>query len=310
MTYLVIGSTTKLNAFPPLLLLVPFPVLAWSSVPPALAPPLATERFDILVSGALVGGVGIPPPAPIPAIPAPAPTPAFELVSLPFRLGRFLLSSFSLLSSPLESFPWSNFEMLNRSMDIPRPCLLGLPLLLLGVDIVLAAGLSATGDWRGVVGAGTGTSLLITRSAGGVGREVRLSLVGLYVVDSVGSVAALRTGVCKVEGPTDARAAVEGKAWSCGTCAGSGLGIGGTGVAACEIRGPLDSLLDREGLSAFCMTTSSSSCRLFPVVLLGAGGIASSCSLPSSYSNWIVCLNPPGGGRPPLLLEPAPFFSR
>ena len=172
-TYLVIGSTTKLNAFPPLLLLVPFPVLAWSSVPAALAPPLATERFDMLVSGALVGGVGIPPPAPIPAIPAPA----FELVSLPFRLGRFLLSSFSFLSSPLESFPWSNFEMLNRSMDIPRPCLLGLPLLVLGVDVVLVAGLSATGDWRGVVVAGTGTSWLITR--GGVGREVRLSLVGL-----------------------------------------------------------------------------------------------------------------------------------
>ena len=173
-TYRVMGSTTKLNAFPPLLLLVPFPVLVWSSVLAVVAPPLATERFDVLVSAALVGGVGMPPPAPIPAIPAPA----FELVSLPFRLGRFLLSSLSFFSSPLESLPWSSFEMLNRSMDIPRPCLLGLLLLLLGVDIVLAAGLSATGDWVDEA-AGTGISVLITMWAGGVWREDRLSLVGL-----------------------------------------------------------------------------------------------------------------------------------
>lgn len=174
-TYLVIGSTTKLNAFPPLLLVDPFPTLGWSSVLAGVvtvAPPLATERFDLLVSAALVGGVGIPP---IPAIPAPA----FELVSLPFRLGRFLLSSLSFFSSPLESLPWSNLEMLNRSMDIPRPCLLGLLPLLLGVDVMLAAEPSTTGDWRDVVGEGPGISVLITTSAGTVGREARLSLVGL-----------------------------------------------------------------------------------------------------------------------------------
>ena len=167
------GSTTKLNAFPPLLLVDPFPTLAWSIE--AVAPPLATERFDLLVSAALVGGVGIPPLAPTPAIPAPA----FELVSLPFRLGRFLLSSLSFFSSPLESLPWSNFEMLNRSMDIPRPCLLGLLPLPLGADVVLATGLSTMGDWTGVVGAGLGRPLVIMPSAGGVGREARLSLVGL-----------------------------------------------------------------------------------------------------------------------------------